>query len=654
MAADFFDHQDQARKQTSRLVFLFGLAVLGIAAMIYLVIASAISFSENSDQLLMAESPWSVFLTSDLWDTILFLKVSAGTFLIIAAASLSKMVQLQSGGAVIAEQLGGHRIDPNTTDALEKKLLNVVEEMAIASGTPTPLVYLLSDEGAINAFAAGVSPSDAVIGVTRGSITKLSRDELQGVIAHEFSHILNGDMRLNIRLIGILSGLLVVTNIGYYVLQFALHSSGRSRRSKDSGNPLPFMAVGAALMVIGFIGTFFGSMIKAAVSRQREFLADASAVQFTRNANGIAGALKKIGGFSLSSMMKSPNALEVSHLFFGQGISGWMELFATHPPLSDRIKRIDPSWQGAFPEVTADIVFEAPDAQSTMAFGFAAKKITPVEKPKESALAQIGRITKGHVQYAEALIQSLPEEIVETVHTSYSARTVIYALLINKDAKSRKIQMDFLSADSDCGAYDETVRLLPVISQLEKKVRLPLIDMALPALRTLTKCQYEQFHKNVMHLVDADYKINLFEWVLQRILIVHLEAAFEKRQPPLVQYYTLKRLQSHCEILLSALSFAGHHQKEQAQLAFHQAISHLNLPGATLQPMEMCGFEALGKSLDLLTHISPKLKRQLLAACAVSITADHEVTVDEAELLRAISDTLGCPMPPLLPGQSVI
>lgn len=622
--------------------------------MIYFVISSAIAVSENSDQMLMAENPWAILQSSNLWNSALFLKVAAGTFLVITTASLFKMIQLRSGGPRIAEQLGGRRIDSNTTDALERKLLNVVEEMAIASGMPTPLVYLLSDENAINAFAAGTSHSDAVIGVTRGSVTELSRDELQGVIAHEFSHILNGDMRLNIRLIGILSGILVISNIGYFVLRFAFYGGGARRDSKDSGNPLPFMAVGVAMMVIGFIGTFFGSMIKAAVSRQREFLADASAVQFTRNADGISGALKKIGGFSLGSIVKSPNALEVSHLFFGQGISGWMELFATHPPLADRIRRIDPSWQGTFPEVTADTVFEALDAQSTMPFAFASKKIMPTEKPKESVFDQIGRITKGNVQYAEMLIQSLPEPIVAAAHTPYGARAVIYALLMNSDAASRKIQTDYLAGDSDRGAYDETMRLLPVILSLEKKMRLPLIDMALPALRTLTKLQYKQFHQSIVYLVEADLKINLFEWVIQRILVAHLAATFEKRQSPIVQYYTLKRIASHCEILLSALSYAGHDQNEQAQLAFDQAISHLNLPGATLQPMEACGFEVLGKSLDLLTQISPKLTRQLLAACATSITADHEVTIDEAELLRAISDSLGCPMPPLLPGQRIV
>ena len=218
--------------------------------------------------------------------------------------------------------------------------------MAIASGTPTPPVYMMQEEPGINAFAAGFTPSDAVVGVTRGCVGQLSRDELQGVIGHEFSHILNGDMRLNIRLMGVLFGILVVGLIGSILLRSSLYGSALQSRSSRGNSTQVLLIIGGVLMLVGFIGTLVGNLIKASVSRQREFLADASAVQFTRNPSGIAGALKKIGGFEAGSEMMNPHAPESSHMFFGRAVSsGFNSLFATHPPLEERIARLDSSWQ---------------------------------------------------------------------------------------------------------------------------------------------------------------------------------------------------------------------------------------------------------------------------------------------------------------------
>lgn len=349
---DFFERQDQARRSTRRLIAYFMLAVVLIVASIYIaVIAIVYAFSVNR----VLERPFQ------WWDPDMLLWVTGATVSVVVIGSLYKIFALSQGGEVVARWLGGRLIDSDTPKPQERRLLNVVEEMAIASGISVPSVFLLEEEKSINAFAAGFTPADAVIGVTSGTLQILSRDELQGVIAHEFSHILNGDMRLNIRLIGVLNGILMIAMIGYGILR-----GTRTSSSKKNGGAAVLL-FGAALLIIGYVGVFFGKLIKSAVSRQREFLADASAVQFTRNPDGIAGALKKIGGLAHGSRIANSKAEEASHLFFSNGMHGKASPFlsmrnrtppvltqsafsfmATHPPLETRIKRIDPSFDGRF------------------------------------------------------------------------------------------------------------------------------------------------------------------------------------------------------------------------------------------------------------------------------------------------------------------
>ena len=327
MGPDFFTHQDQARRNTTRLEVLFVLAVLALILSIDLLLAATLGYLARDPR--TGAVDWSL-----AFDPGIVVLSALGTLSVVGGGSLFKTAQLRSGGHVVAEELGGRRLHPDTADPTEQKILNVVEEMAIASGTATPPVFLLDSEQGINAFAAGFTPSDAVIGITRGAAERLTRDELQGVVAHEFSHILNGDMRLNIRLMGILHGILIIGMLGYFILRMTA-SSGRGRRSSRGGGGgavVAILALGAGLMAVGFFGTLFGNLIKAAVSRQREFLADASAVQFTRQPSGLAGALKKISGLAAGSRIENPNAPEASHMFFGRATGGFAGLFSTHPP----------------------------------------------------------------------------------------------------------------------------------------------------------------------------------------------------------------------------------------------------------------------------------------------------------------------------------
>ena len=641
MATNFFDRQDAAKRNTTRLVVLFVLAVLAIMVSIHVLLAFAFGY-------LGADERTGGFDLALVADPGIAMLAFVGTLLVVGGGSLFKMAQLRGGGRVVAEQLSGRLLNPDTTEPSERQLLNVVEEMAIASGTTAPPVYLLEQEPGINAFAAGFSPDGAVIGVTRGAAERLSRDELQGVIAHEFSHILNGDMRMNIRLIGLLHGILIIGILGYFVLRMTAFSGHRSRRSRDQGNAaIPLLAVGAGLMVVGFLGTFFGNLIKAAVSRQREFLADASAVQFTRQPSGLAGALRKIGGIPTGSTIVSPNAPEASHMFFGRGTSGFSALFSTHPPLEERIRRIDPSWDGTFPKVAP--VAPASHAMPAAASGFSPGASGAGETFAAAyALDHVGQPTEAHIRYAGQLLAGLPERVRTAAHEPYGARALVYALLLDRDADLRRAQLEHLERAADPGVFEETLRLVPVVTGLERTTRLPVVEIALPALRSLTAEQSRTLRQNVAVLVEADEAIDLFEWSLQRILLHDLDAHEEGATAPRERYRSLGPLRSQCEVLLSRLAHAGHRNEAAAGAAFAAGRQALGMPEAQMRGGRDGNLAALDAALTDLEQAAPQVKRLVLEAAVACIAADRQVTASEGELLRAVSASLGVPMPPLI------
>jgi Zn-dependent protease with chaperone function len=637
VASDFFDRQDAARRNTTRLVVLFALAVLTIMVSIHLLLAVAFGYLSYDER---TGGPGLSLLADPAIASLAFI----GTLLVVGGGSLFKVAQLRGGGRVIAEQLGGRLLNPDTTDPAERQLMNVVEEMAIASGTSTPPVYLLEHEEGINAFAAGFTPGEAVIGVTKGAARRLSRDELQGVIAHEFSHIHNGDMRLNIRLIGLLHGILIIGMLGYFILRMTAFSGRGARRSRDQGNPLPLLAIGAGLMAVGFFGTFFGNLIKAAVSRQREYLADAAAVQFTRQPDGIAGALKKIGGASAGSAIASPNAPEASHMFFGRATSGLSAMFSTHPPLRERIRRLDPAWDGTFLEATG----ETRPSRTSAAPGLASLAGDDPTAGVSQALDHVGQPSPAHIAYAARLLEGLPAAVTGAAHEPYGARALVYAMLLDRDPAMRKKQLEHLSREADPGVFEETLRLAPVVAQLETRARLPVAEIALPALRSLTADQYGRFKKNVGVLVEADASIDLFEWSLQRILLHDLEAHHGHARPPRVRHGSVDSVREQAALLLSVLAHAGHRDDRASAAAFEQARHALELPQARMRGPREVDLKTLDSALTDLEEAAPKVKRRILEAAVVCITADRHVTATEAELLRAISASLGVPMPPLL------
>ncbi|MEM8666150.1 MAG: M48 family metallopeptidase [Planctomycetota bacterium] len=645
MATDFYQRQSDARRSTLRLVVLFTIAVVMIVAAV-VAIASAVV----ETQFMNAEQP----IGSKRYT----IPAAAGliSLLIIGCGSLFKVGQLRRGGGTqVAESLGGRRIYPSTKDPMERRLMNVVEEMAIASGTPVPPVFLLEEEG-INAFAAGYSPSDAVLGITRGCAESLSRDELQGVIAHEFSHILNGDMRLSIKLIGILHGILLIGLTGQLILRtFVYGGAGRSRSrsNKDGGGGnaiLVILAVAIAAIVLGFIGMFFGNLIKAAVSRQREYLADASAVQFTRDPSGISGALKRIGGSVAGSRLQAANAAEVSHMYFSQGVwQGIAGLWATHPPLQKRIRAIEPNWDGKFLQGPA----AASSAPSDVASGFAgATGATELagEVPIaviDDAYQHVGEPTTDHQHYAAEVISQLPPSILSTVREPYGARAVVYGLLLDEQPEIRKAQFQTLQQYASADVVQLVAKLQPEMDSIDVKARLPLVDLALPSLRAMSPSQYQDFMRCFISLAKADDQISLFEWMLSQVLMRHLRPQFEKIRSPRIRFYGLQQLANECAALLSIVASAGN-SEEQAAQAFSAGASHLTEIKLSRLPAEQCHLSALSSVLETLDQVSAKHRGRLVDACAAAISADGHVTWQEAELLRGISDLLDCPMPPLL------
>ncbi len=496
----------------------------------------------------------------------------------------------------------------NTLDLRERVLLNVVEEMAIASGTPVPPVFLLDNESAINAFAAGTTPQNAVIGVTRGTIQTLSRDELQGVIAHEFSHILNGDTRINIRLIGLLNGILLIATIGYILLRFSSYSSNNTRSSDDNkkgGNPLPLL--GLCLLVIGYIGVFFAHLIKSAVSRQREFLADASAVQFTRFPDGIAGALKKIGGLADGSRLRTPRTEEASHMLFGNGLAApFFQLLATHPPLVDRIRRIDPNFDGRFPPVSP-IAYSAQDLVDTSTL--ATRRAAPTSvRPAPlamsqgfafetgAAVAQVGAPRGEHLDYATAIVGSLPPELSGHLRDPLGAVSTIYALLLDDDEPDvRHKQLEYLATQADPRANQETLRLAPLVAKVDAAAKLPLVSMASPALNDLSPKQLAAFRDDVEFLIKADGKVSLFEYAVHRFVLKRLLPRLERKQPRDVKYNSLAPVAPACGGLLSTLAYVGTRDENQAKRAFDLGIGKLGEDGVRVEILArtQCGLKLI-------------------------------------------------------------
>ncbi len=613
---DFFGAQDRARRKTWQLGLLFGAAVVALVLATNVLIAVFAAFTSTPG---VATGVGGVLSATSLetWVSISLLVV-----FVIAAASLYKYRVVRTGGRAIAEMLGARQIDPSTTDLAERRMLNVVEEMAIASAIPVPPVYLVEEDG-INAFAAGLGTDDAIIGVTRGTLANLDREELQGVIGHEFSHILNGDTRINLRLIAILHGILFLGIVG----RMLMRGSGRSRGRGAGGIAI----LGIGLVAIGYAGTFFGNLIKAAVSRQREFLADAAAVQFTRNPGGIANALKKIGGVPSGSQLNAAHASEVSHLFFGQAVSFTINrLFATHPPLGDRIRAIEPQWNGEFMAGDAPSVSARLGAEAMAAFA---------GSNADAVIEQVGRPDTGHLEGARDRIGSIAPALLAAAHDRADAYALVHGVFLSSDANTQDRQLNLLRVNE---SSDTVQRILShPVSDLDPVQRLTLVTLAAPALKSLSHAQYRRLVGNIVALVRADARIDLNEWVLHRILLKELAPHFGGA--PRVPRKALDR-SAELRAASTVLSAMARFGNGDTAAAFDDGAAEF---GAALRfdGREDANFARLNDALRDLRALPPLDKPRHIkayAACALSDGA----SVEQRALLAGIAAALDCPLPP--------
>jgi Zn-dependent protease with chaperone function/uncharacterized tellurite resistance protein B-like protein len=618
---NFFEQQDRARRNTGRLVLLMTLAVTSLIALTSLALTIGLE--------LMAEHDDKRHGFHVQWGIVPF--VAAVILTVVVLGALYKSLQLRGGGKAVAERLGARLINLQQHSEDERKVLNVVEEMALASGSPVPPVYVI-DDTSINAFAAGLTPQSAVIGITRGAICLLSREELQGVIAHEFSHIHNGDMRLNTRLVSVLHGILLIGLIGEFGM--------RSAKDSDKG-AIPVFLLGFVLWILGYTGTFFGNLIKAAVSREREYLADASAVQFTRNPPSIGGALKKIGGWS--SFLQASNAPEFSHLYFGAGVAAYVEGFmATHPPLKKRIRRIEPNWDGRFPAVvwpTARMQAQPSPAPAlepaTAAINFSLADI-------EQSVASAGDPQPVHLALARDALSRLDGPLTAAAHDLEGAQALVYSLLLSANSTMQEQQLAMLQPRLDGQTLQQLRALKTRVQQLDQDLRLPLLDIVIPALKQLDKSATLALSDNMTLLIKADKKVELLEWTLLQIVERSLNPPRQVNGK-----FALEQMGSEVAALLSALARAGHRDIEQAQAAFASARHALPAALSGLQLNDAAGLKSLVSALSRLNQLWPLHKPQLLKAMARCIEHDGVVTTAEAELMRAVADILDCPLPPI-------
>ncbi len=679
---DFFAAQELRRKKTKWLVLMYlaavAVTILGIYAVAELGFSVGVPAESGGDTRGGYESsrlhfqfhPWLLGV------------VALANLIVIGGASLFKIAELRSGGHHIAAQMGGVRVPPSTTDPDLRRLLNVVEEMALASGISVPPVYVMEHEPGINAFAAGYSPADAVIGVNRGTLNLLNRDELQGVIAHEYSHILNGDMRMNIRLIGLLFGIQMIAMIGYFFLR-TMGQGGRRRSSgKGEGNGGFILAMAIALLVFGSVGQFFARLIKASISREREFLADASAVQFTRYPQGIGGALKVIAATKGGSVIHSDEAEELSHMFFANCFSSsFASMFATHPALPKRIGKLEPNFDGNY---SAWFAVRQQIAEKRERKRLAAKQeqaelssmISPLGKlfPQDIVdrfpidpiflLSAIGSPVKADMKRSQALIRQLPENIRVAAQHPFSARCVAFAMLASDVPALRDQQLELLSRQENQATLETTHRLMDGIGRLHLIFRLPVMELVQGSLADLSVKQYPKFRDTIEQLVQLDRRTSLFEFVVRHHLLMHLDRRFSYRKRPKVKYSRPSDVKQEIEMMLSAFASASatgsvvetNTQPDDSVVleAYRLGMQVVGFGDASESQAQLASWEIeqLEKCMQTLHHASPQLKKTFLHAAAVLITYDHEITVAEAEFFRAVAESLDCPVPVLAAGRA--
>ena len=662
--ASFFENQDLARRNTKLLVVMYFLAVAGVIIAVDLVLAGAWIYGYADMVVPKGRSPGPITLLAAVPAKV-YVMGALGTACVIFAVSGWNIVKLGSGGKAVAEMAGARRVAPDTKDPLERRFVNVVEEMSIASGVRVPGVYVMDEERGINAFAAGYDVSDSVVAVTRGALETLNRDELQGVIAHEFSHILNGDMRLNIRMIGVLAGIVFIGSIGEFIMR-------SQRGGSDSKGAAPIFLGGLALLLIGYIGLFFARLIKAGVSRQREFLADASSVQFTRNPDGIAGALDQISISAAGTLIENRHAEDMSHMFFGEGLKMKFEgLFGTHPPVEERIKRAHARFDrasyrkarvSAVADESSDVdVSKNGISQKDAAIAVLAAASVGVTGRRgvdlgtswgrsAGASAQlVGSMDGAKVDYAARLLQALPAGLRETLRDPAGARAAMVALLLAPKEDVMKVQLAALAAKG-LGALVEPARAAEAMTRrLGAALHLPLIDLALPAVKSLPEEERRALVSALEAVIHADRRVSLREFVVLTLARTQL---MPRGKPGAAGSKRIAELRSAAVIVLSLVAHAGTRQDASGQrgaalaAAMRAGVKEMGLPETAAAAA--LTLEVAAEALEVLKSLAPMQKAVLVKGLFAAVTHDGSIRIMEAELMRLVGAVLDCPLPPLL------
>ncbi|HJP99214.1 MAG TPA: M48 family metallopeptidase [Rhodanobacteraceae bacterium] len=660
---DFFAQQAKVRRSSHTLVLLFALAVLAIVVAVDLICAFVLGVGLRAGPLL---------------------GIAAAVVVVIGLCSLYRVASLAGGGAAVARGMNAVEVPADTTDPQWKRLRNVIEEVAIASGVPVPEIYVMQDEPAINAFAAGYTPNDAAVCVTQGCLAKLNRDELQGVIAHEFSHVLNGDMRLNVRLIGLLFGIMAIGVIGRFLLWGGYFGGGRRRR--DGGNNGNVVLAGMALLIVGAIGLFFGRLIQAAVARSRESLADASAVQFTRQASGIAGALKKIAAITEGSALQAPRRDEVRHMLFGDAEQGsW---FATHPPILERIRALEPSFdpkeldainekwlaEGGNPDsisphparpgwLEAARAFAAADGDADVSGPLPGFPATPSTGTNGAALpaqgvartvtaagvlARVGSPGSADYRAAAQLHARIPPAAAAAARDPRGAIAVLLALAISEHPDLKAQQLQVVAKAFDAASADAVQGLVTDLADLHPMLRLPLAQLAFPALKRRPRPEIDRFVQTLDALIHADGRVDLDEFCLAKLVQSQVVAALDPSAHFKPGTRKLGDARDELRDLAALLAHFGNDDEDSARRAFQAAMQEA-LPGTSVMYALPDDWRAaLDRSLEALAQLAPEGKQLTVRALTQAIAADGKVTVAESEMLRVVCAKLGCPLPALL------
>ena len=638
---DFFSHQEKARRYTKVLMLYFLIATLLIVVAVNVVVYYFFIFLE-----------FYPYTPENWFSEGLVYYVSGGTILLIVSGSLFRWQKLKSGGHVVAEMLGASLLDLHTSDMKQRQLINVIEEMSIASGVPLPTIYVMENEPGINAFVAGYLPGEAVMVVSKGAIEGLNREEMQGVVAHEYSHILNGDMQINIKLMSLLAGILMISLTGRLLMQGSSsrrYMSGRHISGNNkSGSAL--VVLGLFLLFVGYVGVFCGRLIKAGVSRQREFLADAAAVQFTRNPQGIASALNKIAESVYGSKINDAQAEGMSHMCFSEAITThfnqWM---ATHPPLDQRISQIYPGFLSRVKarRMTENIQAAAAGssamsaADSVSMFSSAA----PVKITAAEVSESVGKLDQAHINYAVSVRESFSDELMMAIHVSSTAKVIVWAMLLAKmDLKTH------LKSVQGCLGAENIITINKYkdeIFKLRDSQRLPLFDLLLPTLKKMSQEEKTDFIRVCREIVKCDSRYTLFEFVILSLVEQHLSESASREVK--VKYYSFKSLSEELQLLLSVMSQSTGAVSADREEIYLKIARGFSLKNQKLLSMKSLSANKIQLALRKLAQLSPLLKRSVIEACADIAMDDGKLKSTEAELLRAISESLNCPMPPLLP-----